>query len=66
MDDRALVRRADGPTTVLAVLLGSPGSSSAVERARGRDAFGEHSATPLLAALTADPAVHGDPCDDDG
>ncbi|MET9088919.1 DUF2264 domain-containing protein [Streptomyces sp. NPDC004237] len=74
-DDWALARRADGLTTVLAVLLGPPGSSSAVERARGRDAFGEHSATPVLAVphpggtlllatlvvLTADPAVHGDP-----
>lgn len=50
-DDWAPARRADGLTTVLAVLLGPPGSSAAVERARGRDAFGEHSATPLFTVL---------------
>ncbi|MFE2068434.1 DUF2264 domain-containing protein [Streptomyces sp. NPDC059467] len=71
----ALVRRADGLTTVLATLIGPADSTSAVDRAQGRNAFGEHSATPLvtvphpggtlllatLVVLTADPAVHGDP-----
>ncbi|WP_123978835.1 hypothetical protein [Streptomyces sp. Ag109_O5-1] len=71
----ALARRADGLTTVLATLIGPADSTPVIERARGHNAFGEHSATPLvtvphpggtlllatLVVLTADPAVHGDP-----
>ncbi|MEU9451828.1 DUF2264 domain-containing protein [Streptomyces sp. NPDC048277] len=71
----ALARRADGLATALVALLEPAGVTPSVDRARGRNAFGEHSATPLLTlphpggtlflatlvVLTADPAVHGDP-----
>ncbi|MGW2115170.1 DUF2264 domain-containing protein [Streptomyces zhihengii] len=74
----AVIRRRDGLTSALTGLLGWDGLPAPVvaraERAEGHNAFGHHSATPVVSApfpagtrllatlvvLTADPAVGGD------
>jgi hypothetical protein len=74
----AAARRGDGLTSALVALLGwhEPAApcGSSVASARGHNAYGHHSATPLLTArhpggtrvlatlvvLTSDPSLHGD------
>jgi hypothetical protein len=70
----AVARRADGLTSALAGLLGWDDGTAEVARARGHNAYGDHSAVPVLTAphpggtlllatlvvLTADPQVSAD------
>lgn len=70
----AVARRADGLTSAAVGLLGWDEADAAVARTRGHNAYGDHSAVPVLTAshpggtrllvtlvvLTADPLVSGD------